>query len=95
LARGFSSAVFGKVTRFGDGGGGRGGGGCGGGGRGGDSREYMVGRPRSCGGGDTDRMRCEVERSGRGGGGGAGEVAIRGSIWSGDRRTVAAEILIG
>jgi hypothetical protein len=55
----------------------------------------MVGRPRSCGGGDTDRMRCEVERSGRGGGGGAGEVAIRGSIWSGDRRTVAAEILIG
>jgi hypothetical protein len=23
----------------------------------------MVGRPRSCGGGDTDRMRCEVERS--------------------------------
>lgn len=55
FARGFTSAVFGKVTRFGDGGGGRGGGGC----------------------------------------GGAGEVAIRGSIWSGDRRTVAAEILIG
>jgi hypothetical protein len=50
LARGFSSAVFGKVTRFGDGGGGR---------------------------------------------GGAGEVAIRGSIWSGDRGAVAAEILIG
>jgi hypothetical protein len=32
---------------------------------------------------------------GRGGGGGAGEVAIRGSIWSGDRGAVAAEILIG